>query len=50
MQVSLVCVLIVCCDVLLCRALHLELPYVDAIKHVLLLGGDTDTNAGGQGT
>jgi hypothetical protein len=29
-----------------CRALHLELQYVDAMKHVLLLGGDTDTNAG----
>jgi hypothetical protein len=29
-----------------CRALHLELPYTDAMRHVLLLGGDTDTNAG----
>jgi hypothetical protein len=29
----------------LCRALHLELPYQQAISHVLLLGGDTDTNA-----
>lgn len=28
-----------------CRALHLELPYTEAIRAVLLLGGDTDTNA-----
>lgn len=35
--------------VCVCRALHLELQYVDAIRHVLLLGGDTDTNAGVHG-
>jgi hypothetical protein len=39
--VSLCCVSWCCC-----RALHLQLGYQEAMEHVLLLGGDTDTNAG----
>jgi hypothetical protein len=34
----------VCC-VLSCRALALALPFEEALRQVLLLGGDTDTNA-----